>query len=65
MDFDWFYYISTVQLRMTESEFWKCTPKKVSALWEIHSRFSGFKMDESAKNEIKEGVSFIDNIPFL
>lgn len=50
---------------MTESEFWKCTPKKVSALWEIHSRFSGFKMDESAKNEIKEGVSFIDNIPFL
>ena len=40
---DWvlLYYIGTVVLNMTEDEFWKCTPRKLFALLNIHAEVKG------------------------
>jgi uncharacterized phage protein (TIGR02216 family) len=40
---DWalLYYLGTVVLNMTEEEFWKCTPRKLFALLNIHGEVSG------------------------
>ncbi|GIO57924.1 hypothetical protein [Paenibacillus cineris] len=38
---DWMYYIGTVQLGMSEAVFWRSTPKKLFALWEIHKKYNG------------------------
>lgn len=38
---DWMYYIGTVQLGMSEAVFWRTTPKKFFALWEIHKQYNG------------------------
>ena len=31
------YYASTITLRMTEEQFWKCTPRKLFALLDVHN----------------------------
>lgn len=62
MDFDWFFYISTTILNLTEEEFWKSTPRKIGALWRIHAKFNGWKFKE--ENEQEERL-YIDQVPFL
>lgn len=32
----WLYYLGTVVLGMSEAEFWRCTPRKLFALAEVH-----------------------------
>lgn len=49
---------------MTENEFWRCTPRKVMALWDIHGQFNNFEVKDEETIE-DEGKSFIDEIPFL
>lgn len=40
---------------MGEEEFWKCTPKKLFALWETHMQVNGLKTE-------KDEVAFIDEL---
>lgn len=46
-DWDWFEYIGTVQLGMSEAVFWRCTPRRLFALWAIHKRVNGWEEKES------------------
>lgn len=62
MDFDWFFYASVTLLNMSEEEFWRSTPKKVSALYKIHRHFN--KWDEG-EGQTDERVYTIDQLPFL
>ena len=34
------YYLATVILNMSEEVFWKCTPRKLFSLIEVHARFN-------------------------
>ncbi|WP_353928758.1 hypothetical protein [Desulfofundulus kuznetsovii] len=34
------YYAGTVILGMSEEEFWRCTPRKLHALLEVHARIN-------------------------
>lgn len=36
LDWAWLYYMATVELRMSEKEFWNCTHRKLQALLKIH-----------------------------
>ncbi|WP_413373290.1 hypothetical protein [Paenibacillus taichungensis] len=33
--------MGTVLLGMTDQEFWRCTPRKLFGLWEVHMRVNG------------------------
>ncbi|MNW39617.1 hypothetical protein D3C74_167090 [compost metagenome] len=46
-EWDWLYYIGTVLLGMSEAVFWRCTPRKLFALWAIHKRVNGLEEKES------------------
>ncbi|MGF6356761.1 hypothetical protein ABIE27_004685 [Paenibacillus sp. 4624] len=48
-DWDWMYYMGTTLLGMTEVEFWRCTVRKLFALWEIHVRVNGLDQHENEK----------------
>lgn len=63
MDFDWFYYVGTTLLNMSEESFWRSTPKKVSTLYEIHRSYNG--LDEDEEGNDTEKVYCIDEVPFL
>lgn len=65
IDFDWYYYIATVQLGMSEDEFWRSTPRKVTALWDLHMDFKGISKAGNKDSNEDNKVSFIDEIPFL
>ncbi|MDT8718982.1 hypothetical protein IAI10_20215 [Clostridium sp. 19966] len=49
-------YIWTTLLGFSEESFWKSTPKKLNALYEIHCEVNGIK------NEEEKG--YIDDIIF-
>jgi hypothetical protein len=49
-------YIGTVTLGMSEREFWRCSPRKLIALFEVHKRVNG------VKEEDKEQKVYIDQI---
>lgn len=51
MEWDWFYYMGTVLLRMPEAVFWRCTLRKLLALWDIHERVSGLRKQAEAQAE--------------
>ncbi|WP_265856258.1 hypothetical protein [Clostridium felsineum] len=42
---------------MTEEEFWKCTPKKLDALYDIHCKVKGY-------NDKNNETGYIDDIFF-
>jgi hypothetical protein len=41
---------------MSEDEFWKCTPKKLQALFNVYKRVNGI--------EVEEEFDYIDNVIF-
>lgn len=45
------YYMGTTLLGMSEEEFWRCTARKLFALWEIHVRVNGLDQQEE-KNRL-------------
>jgi hypothetical protein len=49
--------MATVILKMSEEEFWKCTPRKLFAIWEVHKKVNGIKSE-------KEEMAYIDEISF-
>lgn len=49
--------MGTNLLNMTENEFWRCTPKKLFALWDIYKETKGI-------NNKEENEGFIDDIMF-
>lgn len=57
MEWDWFYYMGTVLLRMPEAVFWRCTLRKLLALWDIHERVGGLKKQTETPEEV-----FIDQL---
>lgn len=62
IDFDWFYYISTVHLNMRESDFWRSTPRKIGTLWRMHKKFNGWEYESSKMVNRKLNI---ENIPFI
>lgn len=65
------YYAGTVVLGMTEEEFWRCTPRKLKALMDIHCETNS--PDKDNKTKLGEGtkpqrtfkgqqVSYIDQL---
>lgn len=51
------YYMGTVLFSMNESEFWRCTPRKLFALLQVHNkRFEG----EIDQQQTQRG--FIDQV---
>lgn len=59
MDFGWLYYLGTVILRMSEEQFWKCTPVKLNTLFAVHRKVEGI----GSENENNE-TGYIDDILF-
>jgi hypothetical protein len=51
---DWslLYYLGTVVLNMTEEEFWKCTPRKLFALLEVHDEVNGSAEEHGQNGKI-------------
>lgn len=56
-DWAWIYYIGTVLLGMSEAVFWRCTPKKLFALWDAHKKYHGL---EDGAEQAKTSTSYID-----
>lgn len=48
---------------MSEEVFFKSTPRKITSLWKIHSRFNGLEVQDL--DDESERTQFIDEIPFL
>ncbi|TQR26840.1 hypothetical protein C7Y47_23935 [Lysinibacillus sphaericus] len=46
MPADFFIYIGTVHLKMDEEKVWRTTPRKLLALWDMHSIHKGWKKKE-------------------
>jgi hypothetical protein len=59
-DWDWLYYMGTNLLKMSEKEFWRCTPRKLFALWNVHKKVNGLDTKTTKKEENKE--VFIDQL---
>ncbi|MCI5630154.1 MAG: hypothetical protein MR346_11095, partial [Clostridium sp.] len=57
IDWAWLYYIATVELRMTEEQFWNCNNRKLTALWKEHIKFNNRKYGNKEDEE-----EYIDNI---
>ncbi|MEO2212125.1 hypothetical protein ABGV40_14880 [Paenibacillus amylolyticus] len=38
--------MGTVILQMQEAAFWRCTPRKLFALWKVHKRVNGLGEQE-------------------
>ncbi|MED0676988.1 hypothetical protein ABEV55_12210 [Aneurinibacillus thermoaerophilus] len=49
--------MGTVLLGMDEREFWRCTPRKLLALWGIYRRVHGLE-----KQEEKVQMGYIDQV---
>ena len=51
-NWDWFYYVGTALLNMPEAVFWRSTPKRLLAIWNMHRKYHGLdKEDEQKKKE--------------
>lgn len=50
-EWDWLYYIGTVQLGMSEAVFWRCTPRKLFSLWAIHKRVNGWDEEKETPEQ--------------
>ncbi|MNW55195.1 hypothetical protein D3C74_328430 [compost metagenome] len=57
-EWDWLYYMGTVLLGMSEAVFWRCTPRKLFALWAIHRKVNG--LDPTESPEYKRTQAWID-----
>lgn len=55
---DWalLYYVGTVVLNMTEEEFWKCTPRKLFSLLNIHAEINGNLKENKKITEQSEAI---------
>lgn len=52
-DWNWLYYMGTVLLGMDERSFWRCTPRKLFSLWEVHKKVNGLdKQDPQGAEEV-------------
>ena len=51
MDWAWLYYMGTVELKMTDEEFWKCTHRKLNALLKVHNEFLDRKYNGAKEDE--------------
>ncbi|WP_339273616.1 hypothetical protein MKY59_20990 [Paenibacillus sp. FSL W8-0426] len=47
--------MGTTLLGMSEEEFWRCTARKLFALWEIHVRVNGLDQQEEKKPSAPPG----------
>ncbi|MEW8985483.1 MAG: hypothetical protein AB2401_00410 [Bacillus sp. (in: firmicutes)] len=47
--------MGTVLLEMEETVFWRCTPRKLFALWEIYQRVNGLDKSASAQTTVPHG----------
>jgi hypothetical protein len=45
-------YLATNILKMSEDEFWKCTPKKLQALFNVYKKVNGTDDDKAYIDEI-------------
>ncbi|MCX7905025.1 MAG: hypothetical protein N2486_11020, partial [Caloramator sp.] len=55
-DWEWLFYLGKNLLKMTEEQFWKSTPKKLQALFNVYKRVNGIEEEEE--------LDYIDNIIF-
>lgn len=62
IDYDFWEYISTVFLNISEESFWKCTLRKLNAKYKIYRQVNG--LENKNKNE-KYNKCFCDDIDWL
>jgi len=58
-DWPYLYYMGTVILRLSETEFWKCTPRKLNVLAKIHGEVNN---PEGPKEPTKKVQHYIDEV---
>lgn len=59
-DWAWFNYMGTVLLNRPEAVFWRTTPRKIFALWEIHKKVNGLDKEEQESPEQAKARALID-----
>ncbi|WP_433943462.1 hypothetical protein [Paenibacillus sp. SN-8-1] len=57
-DWAWLYYVGTVLFGMSETVFWRCTPRKLFALLAMHRKVNG--LDPTETPEYKKTQAWID-----
>jgi hypothetical protein len=55
-------YVATVLLKRSERNFWKLTPRKLTALAKVHIEVEGGGSDEKKEESAKSKVSYIDQV---
>lgn len=58
IDYDYLFYIATVVLKMTEEEFWNCSPRKLFALISIHNKINSTN-SSNLNNRSKDRVEYL------
>lgn len=57
---DWCWYLGVKILGMSEEEFFKCTPRKLFALTDIHLKMNSSTQENNSDSNQKE--EYIDNL---
>jgi len=60
-DWSYLYYMGKVVLHLSDTEFWNCTPRKLSVLTKIHGEVNN---PDKEKVQPKKVQHFIDQVLF-
>jgi hypothetical protein len=44
---------------MSEDEFWRCTPRKLMVLYDVHKQVKGIETQEEEKEVFADQISFL------
>lgn len=44
---------------MSEIEFWKCTPRKLMALYDVHKQVKGIETQEEEQEVFADQIAFL------
>jgi hypothetical protein len=56
------YYVGTVLLRMSEETFWRCTPRKIFALMDVHVDINSTSEQRAQKNTPTNNKEVVNQI---
>ena len=61
-----YYYIGTVTLKMSPRLFWHTTPRKFSALCQVHIDVNSIEKKENTKNgAVGKPDAYVDELSFM
>ncbi|GAB6931589.1 hypothetical protein JCM10914A_55720 [Paenibacillus sp. JCM 10914] len=59
-DWAWFFYMGTVLFNRSEAVFWRTTPRKLFAMWDIHRQVNGLDQAQPESKESAQARAFVD-----